>query len=82
MEMSRTDSERLNFILDMAAGDFRFDVHDILGDYDGDDHNQYLELARQAIDQAMDLTRESLASTSGQGTTRWLRRFVKLSPKR
>ena len=48
-----TDTERLNFILRQCGEDFRFDIQTILGDYDGDDEDQYFASARDAIDQAI-----------------------------
>jgi hypothetical protein len=49
-----TDTDRLNYILGKASDDFRFDIQNILGDYDGDDDEQYLASARLAIDEAIE----------------------------
>ncbi len=48
-----TDTDRLNFLLRQAGADYKFNLQDVLGDYEGDDDEQYFESARAAIDEAM-----------------------------
>jgi hypothetical protein len=46
-----TDTDRLNFILIQIGNGVN--VNDLLGDYEGDDEEQYLASAREAIDTAI-----------------------------
>ena len=48
-----TDTDHLNFLLRPAGADYKFNIQDLLGDYEGDDDEQYFESARAAIDEAM-----------------------------
>ena len=47
-----TDTERLDYIILKLGENFRFNVQDILGRYEGDDDDDCLAEARAAIDEA------------------------------